>query len=697
MKRFLFSTLAAAVLSGSVMVAFADVPHRKVYGYYLYNAAIQDGSYGWSSFYLDGLDKAEIIYPYGDETGIFAGACADDVFYAYEYTYDVFEGPKSGEFISYNTVTGKRTELGDDGLSQMPSGFKPQDMTYDNDSKTMYAVGFSKGESALYTVNLEDGSLTKITVLAKTLGTIASDGKGGLYGIGGSDGVLYKINRNDGSLEEIVTTGFSGMMQNQTMEFDKSSGLLYWACSSYDYDGARELQMIRIDLSESPAKVENLGQIGSGASLLSMYIPFAEGGEAAPASPADFKVVPGEKGAKTAKLSWTAPDMTFGGEPMTEGITGFVIERDGKELATLPASATEYQDDDIQKDGEYNYAVYAVNSVGNGGKARCFSFIGHDVPGEVSGASVTVGEGCGSATITWDAPTHGLNGGYFSEDGLTYKVVRLPDNKTVAENISETTVTDKDISRLGRYQYEVYSCNASGETVSSVRGSYVLGQALDLPMAQDFTNMSYFNNQWTAEDANGDNYTWAYSSEWGYYQFGEMVPCAEYIVNPGIENYGNAADEWLITPPLKFEAGKSYYVKVTGRCISEETLCLTLGGNNVYSSHEAFGSVVMKPADDVRTLADYEVNLPGGIDGVKCIGLHLTSPYPYMGNSYMQITGISVQEGHATGITNVPADNENAEMMNVYTIDGRLVNRDGSLDGLDNGVYIMGGKKFVVK
>ena len=423
-------------------------------------------------------------------------------------------------------------------------------------------------------------------------------------------------------------------------------------------------------------------------------------GDDAPAAPSDLTVVPGTNGARSASLSWTLPETTFGGEVLTNGLTGIVIERNGEVIATLPGYATEYDDESVTEDGEYEYVVYATNALGNGGKARVFSFIGNDMPDKVGNIRFTVGDACASAILSWTAPTKGFNGGYFSEDGLTYRIVRMPDNKTVAEGLTETTFTDTSIGRLGRYTYVIYACNAYGETAADASEAYVLGDALDLPVTQDFSNLSYFENQWMAYDGNDDKYSWNYSSEWGYYQFGDATPCAEYIINPGIDNPGNDADEWLVTPPLAFDAKKQYCMKLTVRCTTDETLKLTVGNNNVMTGHEEFGEIILKPVvdDDKYGISEYEVNLPAGIDGVKCIGLHLASPYPAEGFSYLQIMNVTIDEGQATGMSSAVTDNAGrTDDNNVYTLDGRLVRTDGSLDGLAKGVYVKGGRKYVVK
>ena len=64
---------------------------------------------------------------------------------------------------------------------------------------------------------------------------------------------------------------------------------------------------------------------------------------------------------------------------------------------------------------------------------------------------------------------------------------------------------------------------------------------------------------------------------------------------------------------------------------------------------------------------------------------------------YLQIGNVTIEEGTATGITNVlSADNAETDGK-VYTIDGRLVRTDGSLEGLARGIYIKDGKKYVVR
>lgn len=173
MKRKLLLFWVAVALSATVLAS--PVSHKKMYGFFLNNQALS--GYGYSEFYMDDLDNATLIYPYSNSVGIFAGACADNVFYACEYVFNQY-GPQASNFIAYDLVTGKKTEIGP-WTDETDVSLKLQDMTYDYTTQTMYAVGYQYGESALYTMNLTTGQLTKVAPLATICGTIAANKKGG--------------------------------------------------------------------------------------------------------------------------------------------------------------------------------------------------------------------------------------------------------------------------------------------------------------------------------------------------------------------------------------------------------------------------------------------------------------------------------------------------------------------------------------
>lgn len=65
--------------------------------------------------------------------------------------------------------------------------------------------------------------------------------------------------------------------------------------------------------------------------------------------------------------------------------------------------------------------------------------------------------------------------------------------------------------------------------------------------------------------------------------------------------------------------------------------------------------------------------------------------------SYLQIANVTVEEGVASGIKQTINSDEAKNDNDIYTIDGHLVRTDGSLKGLTKGIYIKGGKKYVIR
>ena len=696
-------TLAVIALSMSATA----VKHRKMYGYFLNNSALP--GYGYSEFYMDDLLNANLVFPYSNSVGIFAGACANNVFYACEYVFNQY-GPQASDFIAYDLVSGKKTVIGP-WTTESDVSLKLQDMTYDYTTQTMYAVGFQYGVSALYTVNLETAELTKVANLSTICGTIAANKKGELYAIG-TNGKLYLVNKNDGAMAEICDTQRKGMLSNQSMEFDLSNGKLYWAActNSNPENDERNTYLIEMDLSKNPVEMENLGQVGVYSALLSLYIPFVEGGDNAPAAPTALTVEADQDGKLSATLRWKNPTTTFSGDELT-AISTVTIVRNGLPIATIDAAAPgaemSYTDSSIEKDGAFRYSIYCSSAEGEGEHGNIFTYVGHDYPAQVTGMKAQVGEGCSSITLSWEAPQAGFNNGFFSTEGLSYKIVRMPDETVVAEGLTGNSYTDQSLRRLGRYTYMVYACNAYGETAAAMPGSYVLGKALDIPVEQDFGDLTYFTNQWQATDANNDGFTWTYYSPYGYYQFGNTLVCVEYILNPTIGVAEEDANEWIITPPLNFEADKTYQVRVTARSISDEVLDVTLGSTNEVAKQVKVDRLIISPTKgEPMPTTDYIAQLPAGTDGVRCVGLHLCSDLPFDGYSYIQIAAINIEEAGETGISDIHASRgallrnghlivlpEGCDAATLYNMSGQEVMQTAanqlSTETLPSGIYLL--------
>lgn len=700
MKHFLSKNLLTAILLLVSVAVTANVPHRLVYGYFRsYNA--MPG--GWAKFYMDKTSDVDFVKPSDGVHSVFCGACADNVMYYCEYEFKPAEGPVPSGFYSYNITTGKTTLIGQYSDEDSNPSLKYLDMTYDYSTNTMYAVGFEYGTTSLFTFDLSTGKPTKVADLDDAVSTLACNLQGELYGIH-QDGMLKKIDKATGKCTNVFDTGYTGMLQNQSIEFDHTTGKLYWASNVLDpWERSGITYLVSIDMSKDDFVMEDVGEFGDDAVLLSLYIPFVKAGVNAPMAPTEVTVVPGEKGAPEAVVSWKNPEMTFGGEQL-DNLKSITIKRDDEVVKTIsspqPGMQMSFKDTDIPA-GEYRYTVYATNDAGDGEEAYQYAYVGCDSPAAPQNVSVKPGEGCQSGIISWEKPLEGVHGGYFTDENLTYRIVRHPDEVEVAKDLTGTSYTDIEMRRLGAYSYEVFAVNEYGET-SATSDKRVLGKAVNVtesePFVEDFTSQSVFENRWTAVDGNNDLYSWTYNTLAASYQFGGSGIGAEYYINPGMPNDGNPADEWLITPPLNLEAGHKYAITLSTRVMSDEDVSITEGNTNEAEDQAVIKQLTMTE-DETGVLPvpfkDYTVELPVKSENrIACVGVHLTTPYPSTGFSFLHIGSITVDDvTNTSGIEDV-VQNEANKTTGIYNLNGQYIGK--SVDKLKKGVYVVGRKKIVV-
>lgn len=656
--------------------SFAD---REMYGFFLRND-LYGATYGFAKFQKSNLQNAEFTIKYDElssikgSKAIFAGACANDIYYAYEYDYTPY-GPTPTDFVCYNLVTNKRTPIAPYNLLKEGQMMSIQDMTYDYKTNKMYALCFDRGISLINEVNLESGELTLVCELELMgVATLAADVNGDFYTVG-QDGIIYKINITDGSMTKVLETGRSGMLQLQTMEFDRSNNMLYWPSCTISFDEGEETYLLRIDVKEKT--VTDLGVLGKASCLLALYIPYAAGGDNAPAKPTDLKVVPAEQGKLKADLSWTNPTKTFVNDELSS-ISSVVVERNNEEIAVFdnvkPGEKMTMTDEKFTIDGEYKYVIYARNAEGDGSKTAEYAYVGVDTPGEPTNINLTVGEFCKSAEVTWGVSKGGLHNGYIDLDEITYKVIRMPDSVVIADNLTETKIVDNNLTTLQRYAYKVYACNRMGETGAYTQVACILGDPAEMPYEETFENLEATFNTSTYVDGNADYCSWVFNSPAGYYQFGDSQYCLEYIVNPGFEHSHMDADEWMITPPFMFDGSKSYNISFDARSIREENLEFTIGDRNVKDFHKTFAKYTVEGNTD-ENFQDFhhiEIDVPAGTAGVNCLGIRLVSPYPSNDYAHLQLMNIAVMEGASSGISEIESNG------NVYIADNKVYT--GSID-----------------
>ncbi|MGL5787465.1 MAG: choice-of-anchor J domain-containing protein [Bacteroidales bacterium] len=623
----------------SPVLKIEDIENRSMYGVIVHNPLL-NFEWGIGKFNAKSTGEIELLHPWSENLSIFAGAAAYDEYYAFFYTFDAVIGPKPETLSKVNLRTGEIRRIKD--WSNIV--FKLQDMTYNYSSNTMWGLGFFMGASYLYRINLDNGDINEEVKLERTLVTLAASYSGNLYGID-TKGNLCQINPVNGMLTIIAETGIQPSL-NQSMDFDHTDGSLYWASNNDSGDN----HLIKFDIEKKTYKsVGLLG--GNGTQVMGLYIPYVTGGFSTPGEATNPEFIPADNGKEEATISWTNPAITHGGDPLTS-LSTITIERNGEIITSFggiyPGEQLVWKDRTV-KTGEHIYSILATNEFGDGRPAKIDGYVGKDIPERVKNINIESGENCKSIYINWDKTILGGHNGYFTPEGVNYKITRYPDKVVVADKLTETSFKDESMKRLAQYYYGITASNEIGSGFEGYTTDIIVaGNPVNIPYSCEFMNEFVDKNQWSSIDGNKDGLGWYYNAGYSNMFFGGISYGIEYVQMGGESDLD--ADEWLISPPTNFEAGKDYCITFESRSIGEDLFNVTIGtSNNIASQIHKIQSNIKITG---TTLKQYSVNIPQEMitPGINCFGFNLVTPY---GRSPLcQLTNIAIQEVEPTSINN---------------------------------------------
>lgn len=364
---------------------------------------------------------------------------------------------------------------------------------------------------------------------------VAADASGQFWAIDVS-GNLLKVKKETGDTELVGSTGVDVAPTPQSATFDRHLGIMYWAAELMDGTTA----LYEVNTNNGRASLVNV--FPGNEILLGIYVPDPVAAFGAPASVSGLSLdFPG--GSLSGKVAFKMPALTYGGNPLS-GSLDYTISANGTEVKTGSANAGSDVNVDVQLPAGYVHVeVVASNSEGDSPVVDARIFAGPDAPVAVSNLNATL-EGDNKIKLTWDAPTATINGGFMDPALLRYTILRVTDNKVVADKISATTFTDEvDIDNMQAWQYKVtaYANDIEGESIES--SPVLAGNVVNVPWHDDCTTGLNWPT-YTVINANNDNYTWVYSASRGCI----MV---DY-------DWNNPKDDWLITPPLNLNNERTY-------------------------------------------------------------------------------------------------------------------------------------------
>lgn len=494
------------------------------------------------------------VRDYGYKAGVTpittAGTYVGSEYYAYETTlYANTLMPRAISVVDVNTgeYTAKREIVN----STTEAPLILDEMTYDPKTNRIFGLHYdtSANKSYIYEIDRKTLDIALVATIDKVLFyTLAAD-NGSLYAVrkGGMKSYLSKIdissiNKTTKTCEysDLGNTNIYLGDFSQTMEFDKTTHRLWWMAQTSDGNA------YLVELNPQTGAQIKKEFIDNEMQLLGMGIPYQYVADCAPSYPRAFKATADAKGALSAKLSWTTPSVSYLGAKLS-ALTGTKVYRNDQ-LVYTSTETTQGKSvawtDRPSTDGYYIYKVVPYNAAGDGVYKEFAAYVGEDLPGAPQNVTLTTHGG--NAEITWAAPAEGQHGGYFDNASVKYNVVRMPDNKVVVEGTTSLRATDAVSVQKG-YSYIVTAVNKKGVGASATSKTMSFGPEDSVPFTSPLTTQDDFD-RWVTADKNNDGNTWT---------FYKPTQTTTY------DRCDQNADDWLYTPALKFEKGKTYQVRYT--------------------------------------------------------------------------------------------------------------------------------------
>ena len=172
----------------------------------------------------------------------------------------------------------------------------------------------------------------------------------------------------------------------------------------------------------------------------------------------------------------------------------------------------------------------------------------------------------------------------------------------------------------------------------------VIGDALQPPYGGVFEGLGDFYNYYTIIDANNDGYTWTYheDSHSAFYPY----------------NYAQAANDWLISPPLQVEEGRVYtliFSAFSSHSEFLESMLVTFGYDRTPVDNRLVLDLEEVPAmDEQGGIATYEVDMLAEQSGTAFYAFQCYSPKYH---EYLFLHNIQFKDRDADGISSVKKHN----------------------------------------
>ena len=661
----IFTKTLAALCVASIGIGSGANAQTKAYGYLFGN---KNDKHGFVSFNIDHPQTLtlESSRDYGSSYPS-AGEYVDGKIYTYRVTPGDYFELEAESWAVYDAETFSCEY-------KYTSNNRVVDMTYDYTTNTMYALvedRYTSGTlmpTSLYAVNLSDGTLTLIgspgelkaidgnnKVADDALITLACDNAGQLYAMS-SYRYLYKVDKFSGKVEQAAPQHNLGTAsQFQSMAFD-TQGRLWWAQQHPSYGHFCEIDLttgIPGGFVDFRTDYEKLNKLGDDDQVTVLFFKEKTVRAASIKAVTDLKAEVDGTNVNTVKLTWALPTQDYSGNTATPTAIKVYCIGKSEPIATLPGDATSYTDTNAPN-GDTTYEVITVGADGDGFPAFTSVFAGYDRLKAVSNISVTIADS--HATVTWDAPTATVNGGYADFNTITYNVYRVKgeEQTSVATGITEKEFSET-IAEAGGYYYVIEPISGGVAGVRANSETFVLSSTFTIPYFTGFE-----------DDQDGLQWTMINDPASSGWMIGNKSYCYDGKKTAIGVTGGKPSNDWLISPPIAFEAG-SYIIDFYGNGASYDThsfdICLGTDPTEPESFTQKLYSV-----DNAKVFEKNGPNAAGKAEGwthveapvfkvekagTYHLGIHNHNTCTY---SNLRIDNLSITKAEGSGIASVESD-----------------------------------------
>lgn len=173
-------------------------------------------------------------------------------------------------------------------------------------------------------------------------------------------------------------------------------------------------------------------------------------------------------------------------------------------------------------------------------------------PDAVTNFDVIATENKLEATVSFNAPTKAVNGTDLTSNLTKIEILRDGEVIKTLENVAPgaaQSYVDNDNLTMGNHTYQVIPYNEAGKGVKSEEKTVFLSAEITVPTTFDLSKKDVFEF-FQVIDANEDDKTWSWGASYG-------TSCTY--------NSSLSADDYLVSPAIKLEAGKNYNIIIKAR------------------------------------------------------------------------------------------------------------------------------------